>query len=178
MNLLGNRVKKREKDGVVILGVLIVQVVCAVFFISNIVFGIIGYRTQPTSWRFREMLEIGAAMGLVLGGILGAVALRKSMHRQKKADEQMRLVSGVFMELLEERFDDWGLTPSERDVALFMIKGMSTQEVAELRGTSEGTIKAQTNAIYRKADVSGRSQLLSLFIDELMGDGLLDALPA
>ena len=173
MNPLAKKLKKPKKDEVVIFGVLVVQIVCAIFFISNIVIGIFGYRTQPTSWRFREMLEIGAAMGLVLGGVLGAVALRKSMHRQKQADEQLRLVSGVFMELLEERFDDWGLTPSERDVALFMIKGMSTQEVADLRGTSEGTIKAQTNAIYRKANVSGRPQLLSLFIDDLMGDGLI-----
>jgi hypothetical protein len=31
-------------------------------------------------------------------------------------------------------------------------------------------VKAQTNAIYRKAGVTGRSQLLSLFIDDLMSD--------
>ena len=35
-------------------------------------------------------------------------------------------------------------------------------------GRPEGTVKAQTNAIYRKAGVSGRSQLLSLFIEDLM----------
>jgi DNA-binding CsgD family transcriptional regulator len=74
------------------------------------------------------------------------------------------------MDLLEERFVEWGLTPSERDVALFAIKGLSTAEIATLRSTSEGTVKAQTNAIYRKAGVSGRSQLLSLFIDDLMRD--------
>jgi len=34
----------------------------------------------------------------------------------------------------------------------------------------EGTVKAQTNAIYRKAGVSGRPQLLSLFIEDLMDD--------
>ena len=74
------------------------------------------------------------------------------------------------MDLLQERFDDWGLTPAEQDVALFAIKGMSTQEIAALRSTSEGTVKAQTNAIYRKAGVSGRPQLLSLFIEDLMDD--------
>jgi DNA-binding CsgD family transcriptional regulator len=47
---------------------------------------------------------------------------------------------------------------------------MSTAEIGSLRATSEGTIKAQTNAIYRKAGVSGRSQLLSLFIEDLMRD--------
>ena len=62
----------------------------------------------------------------------------------------------------------WGLTAAETDVALFAIKGMSTVEIAGLRGVSEGTIKAQTNAIYRKAKVSGRPQLLSQFLDELV----------
>ena len=56
----------------------------------------------------------------------------------------------------------------QRDVALFAIKGLSTQEIASLRNTAEGTVKAQTNAIYRKAGVSGRPQLLSLFIEDLM----------
>ena len=72
------------------------------------------------------------------------------------------------MELLEDSFAEWGLTPAERDVALFAIKGLSTQEIATLRQTSEGTVKAQTNAIYRKAGVAGRPQLLSLFIEDLM----------
>ena len=74
------------------------------------------------------------------------------------------------MDLLAQRFDEWGLTPAEKDVALFAIKGMSTAEIAALRATSEGTVKAQTNAIYRKAEVSGRAQLLSLFIEDLMRD--------
>jgi hypothetical protein len=47
---------------------------------------------------------------------------------------------------------------------------LSTQDIALLRATSEGTVKAQTNAIYRKAGVSGRSQLLSVFIEDLMRD--------
>ncbi len=53
-------------------------------------------------------------------------------------------------------------------MALFSIKGMSLAEIAELRNTSDGTVKAQSNAIYRKAGVSGRPQLLSLFIEDLM----------
>jgi len=68
--------------------------------------------------------------------------------------------------------------PSEKDVALFAIKGMSTAEIATMRSTSEGTVKAQTNAIYRKAGVTGRSQLLSLFIEDLMrDDGAIRPMP-
>ena len=42
--------------------------------------------------------------------------------------------------------------------------------MASLRNVSEGTVKAQTAAIYRKAGVSGRPQFLSLFIDEFVAD--------
>ena len=143
-----------------------VQVVCAIFFALQIFSARLGIAVY--SWRFHEVIEIGAAAGLILGVVLGYIVLRRTMARNLQVEDQLRLASGAFMDVLEERFATWQLTPAERDVALFAIKGMSTQEIAGLRGVSEGTIKAQTNAIYRKAGVSGRHQLLSLFIDDLM----------
>ena len=160
------------KDTYAIFAIVLVQVASAFFFVSDIFSSLLGIRTRPVSWQFRELIEIGAAVGLILGVVLGTLALRRSMLRQKHVEGQLRLASGAFMELLEERFEEWGLTPSERDVALFAIKGLSTPEIAALRNTSEGTVKAQTNAIYRKANVTGRPQLLSLFIDDLMSDKL------
>ena len=121
-------------------------------------------------WQMRELLEIGAALGLIIGAVLGGLALKRAIRDRNRAQERLRRASGAFLELLEERFVEWGLTPAERDVALFAIKGMSTAEISVLRTTSEGTVKAQTNAIYRKAGVTGRSQLLSLLIDDLMRD--------
>ena len=156
--------------------ILIVQVACASFFLSDIVLTVFGVRTRPIPWELRELMELGAATGLVLAVVLGALMLMRTLRRQRLAEEKLRRASGVFVELLEERFADWGLTPAERDVALFAIKGMSTQEIATLRNTSEGTVKAQTNAIYRKAGVTGRPQLLSLFIEDLMdGSAIRDA---
>ncbi len=160
------------KDRKINVAVLVVQVACTVFFVSDIFIGLLGLRSAPVSWKFRELVEIAASVGLVLGLVLGTLALRRSLRRQKHAEDQLRLASGAFVELMEDRFGEWALTPSERDVALFAIKGMSTAEIAALRHTSEGTVKAQTNAIYRKAGVTGRPQLLSLFIDDLMGEGI------
>lgn len=160
------------RDRQIILLALVVQAVCAFFFIGDILSAHVGFRAQPISWQLREIIEIGAAFGLVLGFVLGALALHRSHQRHKHAEAKLRAASGAFMELVEDAFVDWGLTPAERDVALFAIKGFSTAEIAELRSTSEGTVKAQTNAIYRKAGVSGRSQLLGLFID-----GLVDTAP-
>ena len=150
--------------------VLGVQVLCAVFFASQILAAIVDLPFGPIDWALYELIEIGAAVGLLIGIIMGAIVLRSAWARTARAESALRLASGAFMEVLEERFAEWGLTPAERDVALFAIKGMSTAEIAALRETSEGTVKAQTNAIYRKAGVSGRPQLLSLFIDELMAD--------
>ena len=153
-----------------IIAIFAIQALCAVFFVSDILSSILGIRTTPISWETRELIEIGASVGLVLGVLLGAVMLRRALLERNHAEERLRRASGAFIDLLEERFAEWGLTPSERDVALFAIKGMSTAEIATLRATSEGTVKAQTNAIYRKAGVTGRPQLLSLFIDDLMRD--------
>lgn len=149
-----------------------VQALCALFFVSDIAMSVFGIYPAPLSWTSREVLEIGAAVGLVLGLVFGALALRRSLRELGTARARLRRASSAFMDILTEHFDTWGLTPAERDVALFSIKGLSTQEIATLRNTSEGTVKAQTNAIYRKAGVSGRPQLLSLFIDDLMGEPL------
>ncbi len=156
----------RVSRGIAIL--VAAQILCAVFFVSDILASILGVRLQPIAWQTRELLEIGAATGLILGAVLGAVALRRSARRLNEAEGNLRLAQGAFMEVLGDHFDEWQLTPSERDVALFACKGLSTAEIAALRQTSEGTVKAQTNAIYRKAGVTGRPQLLSLFIDRLM----------
>ena len=164
----------RVTNVVFLIVVFLVQAVCAVFFVSDIVMTVLNVRTHPIPWQTKEMLEMGAALGLVLGVILGAVALWRSIRRTNKVEGQLRVASGAFMELLDERFAEWGLTPAERDVALFSVKGLSTAEIARIRKTSEGTVKAQTNAIYRKAGVSGRPQLLSIFIEELMDEALID----
>lgn len=148
------------------------QGACALVFLSDLVATIFGLRSVPISWQTREFIEIGAALGLLAGLGLGARVLVRAEARSQRAESQLRIASGAFMELLGERFAEWGLTPAERDVALFAVKGLSIAEIAVLRQTSEGTVKAQTAAIYRKAGVSGRPQLLSLFIEDLMSDAL------
>ncbi len=151
-----------------LIAVLALQAFCAAYFVGDIAVSIFGIPVTPLNWQLVELFEIGAAVGLTLGVVLGALVLRQARTRTKRAETALRAASGAFMDVLEERFSAWELTPAERDVALFAIKGMSTAEIARLRDTSEGTVKAQTAAIYRKADVTGRPQLLSLFIDDLM----------
>jgi DNA-binding CsgD family transcriptional regulator len=154
--------------------VLIVQLLCGIFFVSDIVLSVLGVPFGPIPWAYREFMEIGAAFGLMLGVFASGVLFRSSLRRTRAAEQALRAASGAFMELVEESFTEWGLTPAEKDVALFALKGLSTAEIADMRNTSQGTVKAQTNAIYRKAGVSGRPQLISLFVDELMDSAPLN----
>jgi DNA-binding CsgD family transcriptional regulator len=170
------------KRAVPFIAIFVIQALCAFFFVSDILSSVLGIRSTPISWEMREALEIGASLGLILGVVVGGLMLRRALKERNRAEEQLRRASGAFADLLQDRFQEWGLTPSESDVALFAIKGMSTAEIAQLRSTSEGTVKAQTNAIYRKAGVTGRPQLLSLFIEDLMRDDgsirpMQDAMP-
>ena len=163
-----------KRTGFLVL-LFVVQAFCALFFVSDIVFSVLGVYPVPLNWNTREVIEIGAAIGLVLGLVFGALALRRSLRELRQAEARLHRASSAFMDILNERFAEWRLTPAERDVALFAILGLSLQDIAQLRSTSEGTVKAQTNAIYRKAGVTGRSQLLSLFIDDMMAGPVREA---
>lgn len=151
------------------LALLVVQFICAMFFLADILLSVVGLYPKPLSWSTREMMEIGALLGLFLGLIFGSLLVWRAFRDLRQAEARLDRASGAFIDLLNERFDAWGLTAAERDVAMFAIKGLTVQDIARLRETSEGTVKAQTAAIYRKAEVSGRPQLLSLFIEDLMG---------
>ncbi len=171
---------KRSSRAALLWVIVAVQAVCTTFFIWDIAASVFGFESHPIPWEFRELIEMGAGLGLVLGVGVGALLLSRTLRRNAVMEDQIRLAKVAFSEMLEDRFTGWGLTPSERDVAWFTIKGFAIAEIARMRGTSEGTVKAQSNAIYRKAGVSGRTQLLSLFLEDLMGDAppLATSLPA
>jgi DNA-binding NarL/FixJ family response regulator len=156
---------------------LVVQAVCAVFFVVDVVADLWGMNLLDDE-RLHHGIELVAVAVLILGIGMTWLQISRIRARQLRIEAQLRVASGAFLELLDENFDAWALTPSERDVALLSIKGLSIADIARVRQTKEGTIKAQSNAIYSKAGVSGRQQLLSLFIEELMSDQLVPPVSA
>ena len=111
---------------------LVLQIACAALFVSDIFLTVIGVRAEPVSWQTREFLEIGAALGLLLGGVLGAVALSRTKAKSDEDEARLAELSGAFSDLMHRRFGDWELTAAERGVAVFAITGMTTREIADL----------------------------------------------
>ena len=154
---------------------LTLQTVCAGFFIIELATDVLGMRHWAVSWVTRELLQIGASVGLVLGAIASIALLRQTLQRVDIVEQQVRVASGLFIDVLHEQFLAWELSPAEREVALFAVRGYSNAEIAQARGKSEATVKTQLNAVFRKADLSGRTALVCHFIDVVLQNMPLEA---
>jgi len=151
--------------------IVFLQVAFSLFYIVDMALEIFGIRKVAVSWEYREVVQLVTIVGLLLGAFLGIVVLKSIGQSMREVDNRMLAASGHFHQLMASRFEEWRLSPSEKDVALFTLKGLSNSEIAEARGKSVGTIKAQCNAIYQKAGVNGRTQLISHFIEDLFEEG-------
>ncbi|MFL4470326.1 helix-turn-helix transcriptional regulator [Tateyamaria armeniaca] len=150
------------------------QAICCAYFVSDVLIDLF-VPNHTSALAESDLVEAIITLALFLGLAFTGSELRQMLRRQDQITDQLKVASGAFADLLEVRFGQWQLTEAERAVAILAIKGYSVAEMARLRETAQGTIKAQCAALYRKADVSGRLQLLSLFLDDLMADTLVPA---
>jgi len=86
---------------------------------------------------------------------------------QRWSREAKDVLSGLGV-AIDAQFDKWALTPAERDVALLQLKGLRHKEIAELRHTSERTVRQQALSIYRKSGLGGRTDLAAFFLEDLL----------
>lgn len=71
-------------------------------------------------------------------------------------------------ESIFDEFGEWNLSSAERDVAWFMLRGLPLKEIADLRGTSERTVRQQAQSVYRKAGLEGRSDLAGRVLERFI----------
>jgi DNA-binding CsgD family transcriptional regulator len=89
------------------------------------------------------------------------------LQGQRWRAEARTLLKGLG-DAIDEQFKLWNLTEAEKEVALLLFKGLSLKEIAQVRATSERTIRAQARALYAKAGLSGRAALSAFFLEDLM----------
>lgn len=132
------------------------------------------------SW-WHLMIE-GAAASIAMLGVFylirGSYKLRFSLKVEKEKSIQLeieavkwRTTAKKNLEGLSEAIDGqlakWGLSNSEREVALWLLKGLSLKEIAKLRNTAEKTARTQSISIYSKTGLRGRSGLAAFFLNDL-----------
>lgn len=161
----------RPGQELVLASLMLFQGVCVVFFVVDVIDDIAllpgaGGIGLPLS------VELFANLGLIAAVVVEAIFLRRLIVRHANAERALSAATGALGEVMQNYFSNWGLTPSECDVAAFTIKGFSIAEIAGMRQSAEGTVKSQLNAIYRKSGLAGRGQLVSLLIEDLLNGPL------
>jgi DNA-binding CsgD family transcriptional regulator len=76
---------------------------------------------------------------------------------------------------IDEQFEAWGLTPSEREVALLLLKGYGHKQVAARTDRSERTVRQHAVSVYSKSGQGGRAELAAFFLEGLMLPQAADA---
>jgi DNA-binding CsgD family transcriptional regulator len=91
-------------------------------------------------------------------------ARREAQRFRGEAQDALRGLG----EAIDNQFTRWSLSPAEREIGLLLLKGLSHKEVAQLRSTSEATIRQQALAVYRKSGLRSRAELSAFFLEDLL----------
>lgn len=141
---------------------------------------------DPESWLSAHVILEGAIAAMSLGLALflwrrwhrTAHSLREARssleERRAERDAWRRSARSLLEGLgraIDEQFRTWELTPSEREVALHLLKGHTHKNIARRTDRSPQTVRQHAAAVYRKADLSGRAELSAFFLEGLMLPG-------
>ncbi|MBY6065930.1 helix-turn-helix transcriptional regulator [Leisingera aquaemixtae] len=155
----------------ILIAVIAVQALCAAVFLGDMIADLGGLEAGEAEHGEgpHAYIEGLAALALAAAIVIETRILLWLLRRKAHLEETLNAAQAAVQDVIDAEFANWGLTPAELDVATFLVKGLSTAEIAAMRGSAEGTVKAQLNAIYRKSGTGNRAELMSLLIDTMMG---------
>ncbi|MEM0976432.1 MAG: helix-turn-helix transcriptional regulator [Pseudomonadota bacterium] len=149
-------------------GLLLIQVVAALVYLAQFSDDVFRINALNISWEVHEFIEVGTVLSLIIGSTCSLYVLISVRRRNEVVESQLKVAAGQFEAVLQSKFQEWGLSEKEKEVALLSLKGFSVAEVADMRAKSLGTIKSQNASVYRKAGVSGRAQLMASLMEDLL----------
>lgn len=100
------------------------------------------------------------------------------IHQSKKlknslVESEHKLISlkNEIADSIKAQFQVWELSSTEVEIAWLIIKGFSFNEISSFRSVTEKTVRKQAAKIYKKADVTNRSEFTASFLEDLMIKG-------
>jgi len=152
---------ERKATGISILVAL--QALACAFFLADLVGDVVA-----DGIGLHLAIEGMAAIALLVAVVLGSLQVRSLIAAARRDETAVAAAQGAMSDLITLRFAEWQLTAAEADVALFALKGCDITEIAALRGSAAGTVRAQLTRVYAKAGVDSQSGLIALFLEELI----------
>lgn len=138
---------------------------------------------QPTEWfSLHVVVEVTLLVtSLTFSVVLWRGWLRTSRRlaqaqvtlaaRQAERDaweSSAKVALAGFAAAVDRQFEAWRLTPTEREVALLLLKGHGHKQVAARTGRSERTVRQHAVAVYEKSGLGGRAELAAFFLEGLV----------
>lgn len=112
---------------------------------------------------FRQFLERGREIQYLKHEVK---TVRHTLGQQQATAGKLM---GELSALIHQQFSAWQLSDAEKEVALLLLKGLSLEEIAAVRGRAEKTVRQQASSIYNKAGLGGRHALSAYFFEDLLG---------
>jgi len=124
------------------------------------------------------LVSLGAAAYLAFGWYRSTRSLattrvalsNRQMERDAWREQAQRALEGLGS-AIDQQFDKWHLTPTERETALALLKGASHKAFAIDTGRSVRTVRQHAVAVYRKSGLQGRAELAGFFFEDLVLPG-------
>jgi DNA-binding CsgD family transcriptional regulator len=145
----------------------VVLIIASVFFLYDIISELFEDGNNVIHVLVECFMLIGISVVLFLE-MKRVIQLRKNVEIQK---QKVARLSGELYKVINNQFSEWGLTYVEKEIALFLIKGLSMKEIADIRNVKEKTIRQQSMGLYAKSGYTGRHELASHFIEDLLNLG-------
>ena len=158
--------------------------ILAIALLSIIVGGTVDLvMDRPVTWLsfhvIFETLMIAGALVMATTLWLGwwrsahsAADLQRSLATQRAERDAWKASAEAALEglgrAIDAQFRSWRLTPTEREVALMLLKGYGHKEIAALMGRSERTVRQHAGVVYDKAGIAGRAELAAYFLHDVM----------
>lgn len=132
---------------------------------------------QPAD-KYFDILEIGIAFLPIFGIYLLIKDIKNSNHEVFLAKEtiehlknqnvKLSEVNKNFWESILKEFQNWNFTEAEKEISVLILRGLSNQQIAGLRGKSLKTIENQTFSIYQKSGTTGKLEFIAYFLSPLL----------
>ena len=146
----------------------VILVFASIFFLYDIISDYFENVDNNIHIFIEFIIFVGISIALFLE-IKQVIQLRRNVEIEK---QKVARLSGELYKVIINQFSEWGLTNTEKEIALFLIKGLSMKEIADVRNVKEKTIRQQSMGLYAKSGYTGRHELASHFIEDLLNLGI------
>lgn len=148
------------------------------FIVEEVITFKFNYKWIESIEGYLTVYEVIVALMSITGIYLLLKELKKNQEEidsAKNAIENLKSKNRVlndfnsnYWESVKAQFKLWSFTDTEIQIAVFILRGLSNQQIAAIRNKSLKTIENQTFAIFHKSGMTGKLEFIAYFISPLL----------